>query len=79
MKKKNGTFTSSNTFFDTVLVVCSKEPSIQGLQLEKISVDFDSSGIKVNNMMTTTAFSVYAVGDCVASDSKIFERDSNKT
>ena len=83
MKKADGQYEADNTFYDTLLVVCGKEPQLQGLQLDLMQIKYDGRGILTDQQMTTSQLHVYAVGDCVATEhastSSCFERDSSLT
>ncbi len=48
---------------DMVLLAVGRTPNVSGLGLEKINLDFDKKGIKVNEQMQTNVPNVYAVGD----------------
>lgn len=48
---------------DEVIVATGRIPQTAGLGLEKIGVDFDTKGIKVNNSMETNIRGIFAVGD----------------
>ncbi len=48
---------------DMVLMSVGRSPNVNGLGLEKIGMDFDRSGIKVNKKMETNVPNVFAVGD----------------
>lgn len=64
---------------DMVVTKCSKDeyqaeklflsvgrvPNLEGLNLEKIGVDFDKKGILANEYLQTTVKEIYAVGDVV--------------
>jgi len=45
MKRANGKYEADNTFYDTLLVVCGKEPQLEGLQLDKVQINYDGRGI----------------------------------
>lgn len=49
---------------DDILVAVGRTPNIEGLNLEKVGVEFDpKQGIKVNDFLQTTNPKIYAVGD----------------
>lgn len=48
---------------DKLLVAVGRAPNIEGLNLEKVGVDFDKFGIKVNDKLQTTNPNIFAVGD----------------
>lgn len=50
---------------ESVLVSVGRRPNLDGLDLEKAGVEFDSAGIKVDRHLRTTANNVYACGDVV--------------
>lgn len=50
---------------DSLLVAVGRRPNLEGLQLEKAGVEFDSRGIKVDKRLRTTAKNIYAAGDVV--------------
>jgi pyruvate/2-oxoglutarate dehydrogenase complex dihydrolipoamide dehydrogenase (E3) component len=50
---------------ESVLVSIGRRPNLDGLALEKASVEFDSTGIKVDRHLKTTAGNIYACGDVV--------------
>jgi len=47
------------------LVSVGRRPNLDGLELEKAGVEFDSKGIKVDSHLKTTAKNIYACGDIV--------------
>lgn len=50
---------------ESVLVSVGRRPNLDGLDLEKVGVEFDLAGIKVDRHLRTTANNVYACGDVV--------------
>lgn len=48
---------------DIILQAVGRRPNIENLGLESINIDFDKSGIKVNERMQTNIPNIYAVGD----------------
>lgn len=50
---------------ESVLVSVGRRPNLDGLELEKAGVEFDSKGIKVNSHLRTSAKNIYACGDIV--------------
>lgn len=50
---------------ESVLVAVGRRPSLEGLELEKAGVEFDSQGIIVDEHLRTTAKNIYAAGDVV--------------
>ena len=50
---------------ESILVSVGRRPNLDGLDLEKAGVEFDSAGIKVDRHLRTTANNVYACGDVV--------------
>ncbi len=54
---------------EAVFVAAGRVPNLQGLHLEKASIDYDRQGIIVNAYLQTSASNIYACGD-VASPAK---------
>ncbi|MCK5680992.1 FAD-dependent oxidoreductase [bacterium] len=50
---------------EVILVALGRTPNVAGLGLEKISVDFDRKGIKVNSYLKTRHKHIYAAGDVI--------------
>jgi pyruvate/2-oxoglutarate dehydrogenase complex dihydrolipoamide dehydrogenase (E3) component len=50
---------------ESLLVSIGRRPNLDGLELEKAEIDFDSKGIKVDTHLKTTAKNIYACGDVV--------------
>ncbi|WHZ22782.1 MAG: Mercuric ion reductase [Nitrospira sp.] len=48
---------------DEILVGVGRTPNVQGLGLEAIGVEYDKSGVKVNDRLQTTNPHIYAAGD----------------
>ncbi|HRV94042.1 MAG TPA: dihydrolipoyl dehydrogenase [Anaerolineae bacterium] len=48
---------------ETVLMSIGRKPNVAGLGLEKVGVDFDQRGIKVNDRLQTNIPGIYAIGD----------------
>lgn len=48
---------------DTLLMAPGREPMLSGLNLEKASVEYDPTGIKVNEKLQTSNENIYAIGD----------------
>ena len=48
---------------DEILVGVGRAPNAQGLGLETVGVDYDHTGVKVNNRLQTTNPRIYAAGD----------------
>ena len=48
---------------ETVLMSIGRKPNVAGLGLEKVGVDFDQRGIKVNDKLQTNIPGIYAIGD----------------
>jgi pyruvate/2-oxoglutarate dehydrogenase complex dihydrolipoamide dehydrogenase (E3) component len=48
---------------DEILVGVGRTPNVEGLDLEAAGVDFDRSGVKVNDFLQTTNRRIYASGD----------------
>lgn len=50
---------------DRVFCATGRIPNVEGLNLEKIGVDFTHKGISVNEYLQTTVETIYALGDCL--------------
>ncbi len=50
-------------FGETLLVAAGRKPNLDGLDLEKVGVVYDRSGIKVDNRMRTSTKNIFACGD----------------
>ncbi|MFD4930304.1 dihydrolipoyl dehydrogenase [Peribacillus butanolivorans] len=50
---------------DYVLVSIGRKPRVNGMDLERNSIDFSEHGISVNNQMQTSNSSIYACGDVI--------------
>lgn len=48
---------------DEILVGVGRSPNVQGLGLEAVGVEYDKTGVKVNNRLQTTNPRIYAAGD----------------
>lgn len=48
---------------ETILVATGRRPNIEGLGLDKIGVEFDEKGIRVDDRMRTSQTHIYAAGD----------------
>jgi len=48
---------------DKLLVAVGRAPNVEGLGLEAAGVDYDRSGVKVNDRLQTTNRRIYAAGD----------------
>jgi dihydrolipoamide dehydrogenase len=48
---------------DLILLAVGRKPNVENFGLENINVDFDKSGIKVNERMQTNIPNIYAIGD----------------
>lgn len=48
---------------DQLLVAVGRAPNVEGLRLEKIGVQFDKKGVKVNDRLQTTNPRIFACGD----------------
>jgi pyruvate/2-oxoglutarate dehydrogenase complex dihydrolipoamide dehydrogenase (E3) component len=48
---------------DHLLVSVGRTPNIEGLELEKVGVEFEKQGVKVNDQLQTTNPNIYAAGD----------------
>lgn len=54
-----------NIYSENILIAVGRVPNIKGLELEKVNIDYDLKGIKVNEYLETSLKGVYAVGDVV--------------
>ncbi len=59
----NSDGTTSDLRAQAILVATGRRPNTEGLGLEKIGVEFDDKGIKVDDRMRTTRRHIYAAGD----------------
>jgi pyruvate/2-oxoglutarate dehydrogenase complex dihydrolipoamide dehydrogenase (E3) component len=50
---------------ESVLVAVGRRPNLDGLELEKAGVEFESNGIKVDSHLRSTTKNIYACGDVV--------------
>ncbi len=48
---------------DEILVAVGRRPNIEGLNLEAAGVDFDHTGVKINDFLQTSNRRIYASGD----------------
>lgn len=48
---------------DEILVGVGRAPNVEGLDLEKVGVEYDRTGVKVNDHLQTTNPRIYAAGD----------------
>ena len=48
-----------------MLLAVGRSPNVDNMGLQAAGVEFDQSGIKVNNLLNTTNPDIYAVGDCL--------------
>ena len=48
---------------DQLLVAVGRTPNIEGLNLEKVGVEYNKKGVQVNDKMQTTNARIYAAGD----------------
>ncbi|HFU4024516.1 TPA: NAD(P)/FAD-dependent oxidoreductase [Streptococcus suis] len=51
---------------DTIIDATGRVSNVEGLGLETVGVDFDRTGIKVNEFMQTSLSNIYASGDVVS-------------
>ncbi len=49
--------------FEAILVAVGRAPNVEGLELESAGVQYDRSGVKVNDRLQTTNARIYAAGD----------------
>jgi pyruvate/2-oxoglutarate dehydrogenase complex dihydrolipoamide dehydrogenase (E3) component len=52
---------------DAILVGVGRQPNVEGLGLEAAGVEYDRSGVKVNDFLQTTNPRIYAAGDICSS------------
>lgn len=48
---------------DQLLVAVGRAPNVEGLELERVGIEFTKKGIKVNDRLQTTNRNIYAAGD----------------
>ena len=48
---------------DEILVGVGRAPNVEGLDLEKVGIEYDRTGVKVNDRLQTTNPRIYAAGD----------------
>ena len=48
---------------DRLFVAVGRAPNVEGLNLETVSVEFDRTGVKVNDRLQTTNSKIFAAGD----------------
>lgn len=64
-KSKHGP--SGTKDFDAILVGVGRAPNIEGLELDRVGVAYDKSGVKVDDHLRTANPNIYAAGDiCLA-------------
>lgn len=51
-------------YFERVMVATGRRPYFEGLGLEKIGIETNANGIRVNEYLQTSIPWIYAVGDC---------------
>ncbi len=49
---------------EEILVATGRSPNVEGLDLDRVGVAHDGSGIRVDRAMRTTARGIWAIGDC---------------
>lgn len=49
---------------DALFLAVGRRPTVEGLELEKAGIRYDSNGIKVNERLRTSQRHIYAAGDC---------------
>lgn len=52
---------------DWILDATGRQPNVENIGLEKVGVDYDQSGIIVNDYLQTSVESIYASGDVISS------------
>ncbi|MDH4317615.1 MAG: FAD-dependent oxidoreductase [Desulfobulbaceae bacterium] len=50
---------------EQILVALGRSPNVEGLGLDKIDIDYDHKGIKVNSYLKTAHKHIYAAGDVI--------------
>lgn len=51
--------------FDKIMVAVGRTPNVNGIGLQNTSVQYDDTGIHVNENYQTTEGHIYAIGDCI--------------
>jgi pyruvate/2-oxoglutarate dehydrogenase complex dihydrolipoamide dehydrogenase (E3) component len=59
----DGPTTDGEVVGDEILVGVGRAPNVEGLNLEAAGVDFDQTGVKVDDRLRTTNRRIYAAGD----------------
>jgi pyruvate/2-oxoglutarate dehydrogenase complex dihydrolipoamide dehydrogenase (E3) component len=54
---------SSTVTVDEILLGAGRTPNIESLNLDKVGVDYDAKGVRVNDYLQTTNPRIYAAGD----------------
>jgi pyruvate/2-oxoglutarate dehydrogenase complex dihydrolipoamide dehydrogenase (E3) component len=54
---------SSTVIVDEILLGAGRTPNIESLNLDKVGVDYDAKGVRVNDYLQTTNPRIYAAGD----------------
>ncbi len=49
---------------DALLVATGRRPTVEGMDLGRVGIEYDEDGIHVNNNLRTSIPGVYAAGDC---------------
>jgi pyruvate/2-oxoglutarate dehydrogenase complex dihydrolipoamide dehydrogenase (E3) component len=60
---KNGSGREISVRAETILVAMGREANLAGLGLEKIGIEFDRKGVKVDSRLKTNQKHIYAAGD----------------
>ncbi len=50
---------------ESILIAVGRRPNLEGIDLEKAGVEYDSKGIKIDRFLRTSASNIYAAGDVV--------------
>lgn len=59
--------TSRNEMVDQLLIAAGRTANVEGLNLEAVDVDYDTTGVHVNDKLQTTNSRIYAAGDVCSS------------
>mmetsp|Transcript_1235 Transcript_1235/g.1422 ORF Transcript_1235/g.1422 Transcript_1235/m.1422 type:complete len:260 (-) Transcript_1235:61-840(-) len=51
--------------FDAILLAVGRTPNVENMNLEAAGIEWERSGVKVDNHLATANKNVYAVGDCL--------------
>jgi pyruvate/2-oxoglutarate dehydrogenase complex dihydrolipoamide dehydrogenase (E3) component len=54
---------SLEDYFDHILIGVGRAPNVEGMNLDKVGVEYDREGVHVNDMLRTTNAKIFACGD----------------